>query len=149
MRASDRRRDHALASLRESYATGCISTDTLTVRVDAALRARSRWELRRLVADLPRWWDKWRREEPPVVRVGTPPDGPGPWIIGRSTSCRLVLEQDTISGRHAELRRREDGRLEIVDLGSTNGTWVNGWRVDRAVLRDGDVVHRADVRVVI
>jgi hypothetical protein len=101
MRASDRRRDRAVASLRDGYATGCISTDTLAVRVDAALRATTLSQLRRLVADLPRWWNTWRRDAP-VVRVGTPPDGPGPWIIGRSTRCGLVLEQDTISGQHAE-----------------------------------------------
>ena len=136
-----------MASLREGYATGCMSTDTLTMRVGAALTARTRWELRRLVADLPRWWNAWRAERPPLVRIAAPPDGPGPWIVGRSKSCPLVLEHDTVSGRHAELRRREDGRLEVVDLGSTNGTWVNGWRVDRAILRDGDVLHLADVRV--
>jgi hypothetical protein len=41
------------------------------------------------------------------------------------------------SGRHAELRRDRDGWM-VVDVGSRNGTWVNGQRVDRALLKVGD-----------
>ena len=41
------------------------------------------------------------------------------------------------SGRHAELRR-ERGWWIVVDVGSRNGTWVNGQRVDRAALNVGD-----------
>ena len=149
MDASDDRRHRAAASLRAAYAIGCIGTDTLTIAVDATLRPRRHWHPRRLVTGLARWWDAWRPHHPPLVRVGTPPEGPGPWIVGRSKGCRFVLTNDTVSGRHAELRRRPDGRLEVFDLGSTNGTWVNGWRVDRAVLREGDVLHLADVRVLI
>ena len=44
------------------------------------------------------------------------------------------------SGRHAELRR-EDGQWILVDVGSRNGTWVNGERVGRATLKDGDEMH--------
>lgn len=44
------------------------------------------------------------------------------------------------SGRHAELRR-EDGQWILVDVGSRNGTWVNGERVGRAPLKDGDEIE--------
>jgi pSer/pThr/pTyr-binding forkhead associated (FHA) protein len=57
-----------------------------------------------------------------------------------------VLDHDTVSRRHAQLRRTGGG-WEILDLGSLNGTWVNGWRVDRATLHDGDVVQLGDLRV--
>jgi FHA domain len=147
--ASEDRRHRAAASLRAAYITGSIATDTLTIAVDGTLRPRRRWDVRSLAEAVSAWWKGRRPATPPLVHVGPPPDGPGPWIIGRSSGCRLVLSHDTVSGRHAELRRREDGDLEIVDLGSLNGTWVNGWRVDRAVLHDGDVLHLADVRLVI
>ena len=88
-----------------------------------------------------------RREPPsPRVTVPLPPDGPGPWIVGRGRTARLVLAYDTVSRQHAQVRRTGDG-WEILDLDSLNGTRVNGWRVERATLRPGDVVHLGDVRV--
>jgi pSer/pThr/pTyr-binding forkhead associated (FHA) protein len=61
-------------------------------------------------------------------------------VIGRSSSCQLVLADDTVSRRHAELRI-QDGRWLLRDLGSSNGTWVNGRRVVEAEVRPGDTVH--------
>jgi pSer/pThr/pTyr-binding forkhead associated (FHA) protein len=61
-------------------------------------------------------------------------------VIGRSSSCQLVLADDTVSRRHAELRI-EDGRWLLRDLGSSNGTWVNGRPVVEAEVRAGDTVH--------
>jgi pSer/pThr/pTyr-binding forkhead associated (FHA) protein len=60
--------------------------------------------------------------------------------IGRSPDCDLPLGDITVSWRHAELRR--DGQAWVlVDLGSTNGTRVNGWRVDEGfTVRAGDWV---------
>jgi pSer/pThr/pTyr-binding forkhead associated (FHA) protein len=49
----------------------------------------------------------------------------------------LVLDDPTVSRRHARLRRR-DGCWSIEDLASTNGTRLNGWRIEDARLRDGD-----------
>ena len=43
-------------------------------------------------------------------------------MIGRSSACQLVLGDDTVSRRHAELRI-EDGRWLLRDLGSSNGTY--------------------------
>jgi hypothetical protein len=156
MRADDRRRERTVAALGEGYAVGALGTDTLTLRVDAAYRARSDEELRALTADLPRRWSEalraWlaalRRPRVPTVTVAAPPEGPGPWTIGRSDACRLVIAHGTISRRHAMLKRTREG-VEVRDLGSLNGTWVNGWRVDRAVLRPGDTLTLGDVRVVV
>lgn len=65
-------------------------------------------------------------------------------IVGRRSDSDLVLEARRASQRHAELFRRQD-RLWIRDLGSTNGTYVNGRRLTEACpLRDGDVVHFGD-----
>ena len=154
-RPTDRRRDRAVVALGDGYAAGCLGTGTLELRVEAAQRAGTLAELRALTADLPargllrQAWERLagpRRTPVPTVRIAAPPDGPGPWIVGRSASARLVLDHDTVSRRHAQLRRTGDG-WEILDLGSTNGTWVNGWRVERATLRPGDDVRLGDVRV--
>jgi pSer/pThr/pTyr-binding forkhead associated (FHA) protein len=59
--------------------------------------------------------------------------------VGRSADCDLVLSQDEVSRRHAQLRRASD-RYEVHDLGSVNGTLVNGRRVDQRVLEVGDVI---------
>ncbi len=144
MRTTERRREDAVATLGEGYAVGCIGLDTFTFRVEAALRARTDAELRALTADLPAVAD----DGPPAVRIAPPPDGPGPWTVGRGEDCRLIIDADTVSRAHACLRRTAEGALEICDLGSTNGTWVNGWRVERAVLAPGDQLVLGDVRVV-
>jgi ABC transport system ATP-binding/permease protein len=61
--------------------------------------------------------------------------------IGRDASNDLVIANDLIaSRRHAELRHRADGQWEIIDLGSNNGTFVNGERVGRATLSDDDLI---------
>ncbi len=84
-----------------------------------------------------------------VVHISAPPDGPGPWIIGRSPDhARMVIDADTVSRAHASLRPAADG-WEVRDLNSTNGTWINGWRVDRAVVGPGDQLVLGDVRVVL
>ncbi len=61
-------------------------------------------------------------------------------VIGRSRDCDLVLKDPTISGRHARLAW-EDGKLLVEDLGSANGTFVGGKRVERALIRPGDDVR--------
>jgi len=65
-------------------------------------------------------------------------------LIGRSAAAGLRLEQPAISRRHARLERLADGRVEVVDLGSANGVWLNGERVQRAVLSDGDRLQLGD-----
>jgi hypothetical protein len=72
-------------------------------------------------------------------------------VIGRGADADLRLMDTGVSRRHAEIEVDQDG-VTIVDLGSTNGTSVNGQRVSRAQLADGDriglgasvLVYRAD-----
>ena len=61
-------------------------------------------------------------------------------VIGRSSSCDLVLRDSEASRRHAEVRRDDQG-LRVRDLGSTNGTRVNGIVIaDWTTLVTGDAV---------
>ncbi len=57
--------------------------------------------------------------------------------IGRQDTCDVVLDDPTVSRNHAEVRRDGDG-FEVVDLGSRNGTRVNGQGIARTRLADGD-----------
>ncbi|REK87395.1 FHA domain-containing protein [Streptomyces inhibens] len=59
--------------------------------------------------------------------------------IGRASDNDLVVDDLSVSRRHAELRAGPEG-FEIVDLGSHNGTYVNGRPVDRAPMIPGDIV---------
>jgi len=64
--------------------------------------------------------------------------------VGRSRDCELILPDVLLSRRHAELLHSDAGWL-LRDLGSLNGTRLNGTRVTRdTLLRDGDVVEIAD-----
>lgn len=60
-----------------------------------------------------------------------------PVVIGRLSSSDVVLSDSNVSRRHAELRR-DGGRWILVDLGSTNGSVVNGQSGREHVLQDGD-----------
>ena len=57
-------------------------------------------------------------------------------MLGRGTDCDLRLVDPGVSRHHAELRL-EDGQVVLLDLGSTNGTFVNGQPVRRVLLDDG------------
>jgi hypothetical protein len=60
-------------------------------------------------------------------------------VIGRQPDCDLVLADPNVSRHHAEIRPAGDGEFEVADLGSTNGTKLNGARVQGIEsLRDGD-----------
>jgi S1-C subfamily serine protease len=61
-------------------------------------------------------------------------------VIGREPDCDLVLDDDEVSRHHAEIRRTAGG-AEIRDLGSRNGTWVDGTRISGPTpLRGGETV---------
>ena len=63
------------------------------------------------------------------------------FTIGRTQDCDLRISDMSVSRRHAELTRGEDGWL-LSDLGSHNGTRINGWLVREPVpLRPGDTVQ--------
>jgi hypothetical protein len=62
-----------------------------------------------------------------------------PLVIGRLPECAVVLDDTNISRRHAQVAM-DDGAVIVTDLGSTNGTFVNGRRVTRATVRPGDEI---------
>ena len=66
-----------------------------------------------------------------------------PFRIGRHPDQDLILDSNAVSGRHAELRAAGDG-IELADLGSTNGTLLNGEPLTGvAPLREGDILQLA------
>ncbi len=66
-------------------------------------------------------------------------------VVGRAPGCALVLDDPTVSPRHAQVRRAPAG-AELIDLGSAEGTWTDGRRVDGVVLlRDGQEVRVGQV----
>ncbi len=153
MRAGHDTRERTLARLREGYACGEIETGTFTARVERALHAGTRHELDGLTADLPAVEGSFARAAralrgalggggapEPESLLGTAALQGGRLTLGRAPSCELVFADDTVSRRHAGLRLR-DGRWFIADLGSSNGTWVNGRRVYDAEVRAGDEIR--------
>jgi len=64
-------------------------------------------------------------------------------VIGRGTETELCIESSGVSRRHAELNR-QGPLFAIRDLGSTNGTFVNGRRVAQSALSEGDVLRLGD-----
>jgi Protein of unknown function (DUF3662)/FHA domain len=67
-------------------------------------------------------------------------------VLGRSSGCNVVVDDPNVSRRHAEIRRVGEG-YSLVDLGSTNGTEVNGQRVGETSLMNGDVIGVGTTRL--
>jgi len=61
----------------------------------------------------------------------------GVTVIGRRPDCHLRVPVKLVSRKHCQLSRNE-GELKVRDLGSLNGTFLNGKRVDEAVMQAGD-----------
>lgn len=159
-RVSDAERDRALKVLRDGAALGRLSHDTFVRRMELALAARRPDELAVLTADLPQdgrfgsallgWVEAasgftgrvrraWAAERLPKLLLPHPALG-HPLRIGRDPTSGLRLNHETVSRVHAELSR-QGGLWVLRDLGSTNGTSVNGRRVvGAAVVRAGDQV---------
>ena len=73
--------------------------------------------------------------------------GAQPLVIGRLPECDVVLNDSNVSRRHAELRRSGDG-VFLTDLGSTNGTRVNGTPVREQILASGDEVSVGSTKLI-
>ena len=75
--------------------------------------------------------------------------GDHPAAIGRMPECEIVLADTNVSRRHAEVRRAEDGGggYVVVDLGSTNGTKVNGVGIRSHRLQHGDEITVGGTRL--
>src|SRR5262245_32477599 len=63
-----------------------------------------------------------------------------PLIIGRDSTNDLTLQDPLISRRHALIRQEHD-QIVITDLQSGNGTWIDGQRIEQALLRDGTAIR--------
>ena len=169
VRASDADRDAAVSQLRERYAEGRLTHDTLDHRLEAALQARYQDDLKDVLADLPSrrrlgdtlqaYWQRGRATVAGLMEGGPramparvlpfPSGGQGRFTIGRDAGCDMVLPDPTISRCHAGLKRGTSGWM-LDDLGSTNGTRLNGWRVRASVpVRDGDLVSFGAVTYVL
>ena len=66
--------------------------------------------------------------------------------LGRSLHADIEVDDPTVSRRHA-LIVRQDGETVLLNDGSLNGTWHNGERVERAILRDGDTIDLGVARL--
>ena len=60
-------------------------------------------------------------------------------VIGRRRDCDLQIPLTRVSNRHCQLNR-DQGVLKVRDLGSRNGTYLNGERIDEAVVQPGDYI---------
>ena len=68
--------------------------------------------------------------------------------VGRSTGADFIVDAALVSRVHCRLTALLDGGLEVSDLESTNGTYVNGERVERARLNPGDRVQMGRLELV-
>jgi pSer/pThr/pTyr-binding forkhead associated (FHA) protein len=66
--------------------------------------------------------------------------------IGSIDSNDIIIEDEGISRRHAGIKI-EEMRYELADFGSTNGTWVNGRKINKQFLKDGDEIRIGDTEL--
>ena len=67
-------------------------------------------------------------------------------VLGRSPECAIPLNVDNVSRRHARVFLRND-EFHIEDLESTNGTYVNGIKVAKCILRNNDHIEIGGVKI--
>jgi hypothetical protein len=167
LRASDRLRAGTIAALRRGYLDGRMSTDTFEARLAVAHRAGHARTLRALRADL---GARWRAVhalldgadgEAAVARVARRA-GPAPVqatlllsrtalgevTVGRASSATLTFGTSSVSRHHVRFER-VGGRWYATDLCSTNGTFVDGVRVERAPVRPGAEIRLGDAYILI
>jgi pSer/pThr/pTyr-binding forkhead associated (FHA) protein len=94
---------------------------------------------------------------PAIVLMGLPaptrlvrvvPDN-GAVVVGRSSHCDLIVDHPSVSRRHARVTRTGDSGVRVVDLGSRNGTFVDGVRVGEAVVPNGRHVRFGGVTMLV
>jgi hypothetical protein len=156
-------RERIRATLAAAYGEGLLSQGTLSYRLDQ-LTGATVIDPAQLVGDLNLRAPE--RRPGPIARLRrrlmqpreTPPapsvlalDWAGTTdavLIGRHPFCDVRLSDPTVSRRHAMLHFR-DGHWVLQDLGSLNGTTVNGERVNRCQLRAADSVRFGDQHLVV
>ncbi len=140
----ERRRQATVDHLAVAYALGHLATDSLEHRLEVALAAHDSGGLGATLWGLPeRTAPAWAELQLGSERLA-PVAERDVWVIGRSRSCDVCLADPAVSARHARVACR-GRRWTIADLGSTNGTLVNGVRVEHAVLEPGDELLLGDV----
>ena len=87
-------------------------------------------------------------DEGPDAGATIAPDDGASLAIGTSEDNALVLADPAVSRYHLELRRTPSG-VALVDLGSRNGTWVGGVRVERAIVPAGTRLKLGDTTIVV
>ena len=128
--------ERALRRLRDAYGAGHVSTATLEARAADVLKGH----IEDAIWDLPR-----RRRQAAPVRSLVAGDREWPlaergrWLLGRSSECDVLIDDDAVSRRHAEIAVRA-GECRIRDLDSCNGTLLNGRLIEQANLRRGDIL---------
>jgi hypothetical protein len=70
----------------------------------------------------------------------------GPNLLGRGSDCPLRFDAPSVSARHCELLVSEFS-VQVRDLGSSNGTFVDGVPVQEGILRDGQILSLGDLRL--
>lgn len=145
-------------TLQAAYDHGLLSQDTFTYRFDQLLAGRLIFPSR-LIGDLrfrraASWRSRVAGALTGLTRTTAPSHEPGPppeetllaldWsgasaelLVGRHHGCDIVLDDPTVSRQHLRLVFHDDGWI-VHDLGSTNGTMVNGERVGRCTVAPGD-----------
>jgi len=69
--------------------------------------------------------------------------------LGRGPQANFIVEAPLVSRLHCRFVAEGPESLEVEDLGSTNGTWVNGGRVDRTALAHGDRVRVGELELTV
>lgn len=162
MRASDLARERTAGLLRRRCEEGYLSLETFERRLADVFSARDVEQLAGLTADLPaigvvgrfRQWQLNRRIVPaPVlssgVRLPLELVGRRAVTLGRSRHCDVVLNDDSVSRTHVVIRGTSAGWY-LEDIGSSNGTWLNGvplTDVTRVVPGDVAVLGSCEVQL--
>ncbi|MEW5982610.1 MAG: FHA domain-containing protein [Acidobacteriota bacterium] len=69
--------------------------------------------------------------------------------VGRAPRADFIVDAPLVSRLHCRLSVAEDGTVHVEDLGSTNGTWINGEQITTAILRDGHLLRVGRVEFVL
>jgi pSer/pThr/pTyr-binding forkhead associated (FHA) protein len=80
--------------------------------------------------------------------VGTQPFDREILKIGRLSSAHIRLDDERVSRIHAVVEISSEGAVNIIDMGSADGTFVNGEKVNKAELKPGDEIRIGDTRLV-
>jgi S1-C subfamily serine protease len=81
--------------------------------------------------------------------VEIPAEQDSSFVLGRVRGCDLVIRDEGASRHHAEIRAEPAGGLRVRDLGSANGTFVDGRRIEEAVLSGGEELRIAGVEIAV